>query len=89
MGQGTPHKTRETETYRGQCGGKPWRYVYRRKIHEENSNGLCCETKNQQIGPHKFAKLLFGKKKIVNKTKRSTTDWERNFTNPKFDISNI
>jgi hypothetical protein len=25
---------------------------------EENNNGLCCKIKNQQMGPHKVAKLL-------------------------------
>jgi hypothetical protein len=25
---------------------------------KQNSNGLCCKIKNQQMGPHKIAKLL-------------------------------
>ena len=25
---------------------------------EQNSNGLCCNIENQQMGPHKTAKLL-------------------------------
>jgi hypothetical protein len=28
------------------------------KILEQNTNGLCCKIKNQQMGPHKTAKLL-------------------------------
>ena len=30
----------------------------REKIPKQNSNGLCCKIKNQQMGPHKIAKLL-------------------------------
>jgi hypothetical protein len=32
-----------------------------KKFPEQNSNGLCSKIKNQQIGPHKIAKLLKGK----------------------------
>jgi hypothetical protein len=28
------------------------------KIPEQNTNGLQCKIKNQQMGPHKIAKLL-------------------------------
>jgi flagellar motility protein MotE (MotC chaperone) len=31
---------------------------HRGKILEQNSNGLCCKIKNQQMGPHKIAQLL-------------------------------
>jgi hypothetical protein len=44
--QGTPHKTRDTETYRRESGEKPGRCGHRGKIHEQNSNGLCCKIKN-------------------------------------------
>ena len=58
MDQGNPHKTRDTETYRGEIGEEPKKYGYRGKILEQNSNGLCCKIKNQQMGPYKIAKLL-------------------------------
>jgi hypothetical protein len=32
MNQDTPHKTRDTETYRGEIGGKPQRYGHREKF---------------------------------------------------------
>ena len=32
------------------------------KIPEQNSNGLCCKNENQQMGLHKIAKLLQGKR---------------------------
>jgi hypothetical protein len=32
--QGTPHKIRDTETYRGESGEKPRRYGHREKIPE-------------------------------------------------------
>ena len=28
---------------------------------EQNTSGLCCKTKNQQMGPHKVTKLLYSK----------------------------
>jgi hypothetical protein len=39
-------------------GKEPGRYGHRGKIPEQNTNGLCCKIKNQQIGPHKIAKVL-------------------------------
>jgi hypothetical protein len=42
----TPHKTRHTETYRGESRENPGRYKYRGKIPEQNSNGLCCKIEN-------------------------------------------
>jgi hypothetical protein len=62
--QGTPHKTRHTETYRGESGEELQRYGHRGKIPEQNTNGFCCKIKNRQMGPHKIAKLLQGKGSI-------------------------
>jgi hypothetical protein len=56
--QGTPHKTRDSETCREESGEKPRRYGHRGQIPEQNSNGLYCKIKNQQIGYDKIAKLL-------------------------------
>jgi hypothetical protein len=89
--QGTPHKTRDSEIYRGESGEKPRRYGHRGKIPEQNSNGLCC---NSRINKWNLIKLQsFCKAKdTVNKTKRPPADWERIFTYPKSDrgiISNI
>ena len=58
MDEGTPYKTRDTETYREESGLKPLRYGHRGKILELKSNGLCCKIKNPQTGPQKIAKLL-------------------------------
>jgi hypothetical protein len=46
MDQRTPHKTRDTEIYRGESGEKPQRYGHRGKIPKKNSNGLSCKIKN-------------------------------------------
>ena len=54
----TPHKMKDTETYRGESGEDPQRYGQGEKNPEQNSNGLCYKIKNRQIGPHKIAKLL-------------------------------
>jgi hypothetical protein len=89
--QGTPYKTRDTKTYRGESGEKLQRYDHRGKILEPNSNGLCCKIENQQMGPHKIESFCKAKDTFY-KTKRPPTDWERIFTNPKSDrgiISNI
>jgi hypothetical protein len=56
--QGPPHKTRDSETYRGESGEEPLRYGHRGRIPEQNSNGLCWKIKNIQMGPHKSVRLL-------------------------------
>ena len=59
MDQGIQHKTRDTEIYRGESEEEPQRHGHRgKKNPKRNSNGLCCKMKNQQMGPHKIAKLL-------------------------------
>jgi hypothetical protein len=88
--QGTPHKSRASETYRGESGEKPRRYGHRGKIPELNSNGAA----RSRIGQWDLIKLqTFCKAKdTVSKTKKSPTHWERIFTNPKSNrglISNI
>ena len=50
---GTPYKTRDTETLRGERGEEPGRYGCRGQIPEQNTNGLCCKIKNCQMGPYK------------------------------------
>jgi hypothetical protein len=62
--QRTPHKTRNTEAYRGESGEKPQRIRHRGKIPEQKTNGLCCKIKNQQMGPHKIAKLCKAKDSV-------------------------
>ena len=57
MNQSTPHKTRDTETYRGESGEKSWAHGHTGKIPEQNSNGLCCKIENQQMGPYKIASV--------------------------------
>jgi hypothetical protein len=91
--QGTPHKTRDTETYRGESGENPQRYGHRGKFSEQNSNGLCCKIENR-IDKWDLIKLqsFCETKDTVNKTKIPPTDWERIFTNPNSNrelISNI
>jgi hypothetical protein len=87
----TPHKTRDTETDRGESGGKPRRYGHRGK--SLNRTAMACAVRSR-INKWDLIKWQnFGKAKdTVNKTKRPPTDWERIFTNPKSDrelISNI
>ena len=91
MDKGTPHKTRDTETYRGESGEKPRRYGHRGKF--LNRTAMACAVRSR-IDTWDLMKLQsFCKAKdTVNKTKRSPTDWERIFTDPKSDrglISNI
>jgi hypothetical protein len=89
--QGAPHKTRVTETYRGETGEKPRRYWHRGKIPDRTA--MACAVRSR-IDKWDLMKLQsFCKAKdTVNKTKRPPTDWERIFTYPKSDrglISNI
>jgi hypothetical protein len=50
------------------------------KFLNRTANGLCCKSKNRQIGPHKIARF-YKANDAVNKTKRPPTDWESIFTN--------
>jgi hypothetical protein len=86
--QGTPHKTRDTETYRGESGEKPGRYGQGEKF--LNRTAMICAVRSridkwELIKLHSFCKA----KDMVNKTKRPRTDWERIFTNPKSDLGLI
>ena len=91
MDQETPHKTRDTETYRGEIWEKPQRYGHREKF--LNRTAMAC-TIRSRISKWKLIKLQsFCKAKdTVNMTKRPPAGWEKIFTNPKSDrglISNI
>jgi hypothetical protein len=89
--QGTPQKTRDSETYRGGSGEKSQRYGHRGKF--LNRKAMACAVrfridKWDLIKLQKFCKA----KDTVNKTKRPPSDWERIFSSPKSDrgiISNI
>ena len=84
MDQGPPHKTRDTETYRGESGEKPQTHGYRGKF--LNRTPMACAVRSR-INKCDLIKLQsFCKAKdTVNKTKRPPTDWERIFTYPKSD----
>ncbi len=76
MDQGTPHKTRDTETYRGESGksledmGTGEKFL--------NRTAMACAVRSR-IDKWDLIKLQsFCKAKdTVNKTKRPPTDWER------------
>ena len=90
MDQGTTHKTRDNETYRGESVENPRRYGHREIL---NRTAIACAVKSRidkwdLIKFQSFCKA----KDTVNKTKRPATDWERIVTNPKSyrgRISNI
>ena len=91
MYQGTPHKTRDSETYRGESRENLEHMHTGEKF--LNRTAIVCAVRSR-IDKWNLIKLQsFCKAKdTVNKTKRPTTDWERIFTNPKSDrglISNI
>jgi hypothetical protein len=56
--QGLPHKTRYTESNRGESGEEPRTHGHWRNFPEQNTNGLCSKINNEQMGPHKISKLL-------------------------------
>jgi hypothetical protein len=82
--QESPHKTRDTETYRGESGEKPQRYGHGGKL--LNRTAMACPVK-PRIDKCNLIKLqTFCKAKdTVNKTKRPPTDWEKIFINSKSD----
>jgi hypothetical protein len=82
--QRPPHKTRDTETYRGESGGKPLTYGHRGKF--LNRTAMAYDVR-LRISKWDLIKLQsFCKAKdTVNKTKRPAKNWERIFTNPKSD----
>jgi hypothetical protein len=89
--QGTSHKTRDTEIYRGESGEKPQRYGHGGIF--LNRTSMACAVRSR-IDKWDLMKLQsFCKTKdTTNKTKRPPTDWERIFTYLKSDrglISNI
>jgi hypothetical protein len=56
--QGPPHKTETLKLIEEKVGKSLEDMGTEEKILEQNTNGLCCKIKNQQMGPHKIAKLL-------------------------------
>ena len=59
--QGSPHKTRYTETNRRESGEKPQTHGHRGNVTEQNENGFCSKINIRQMEPHIIAKLLLGK----------------------------
>ena len=78
MDQGTPHKTRDTETYRGESGEKPRGYGHRGKKFL-NRRAMACAVKSS-IDKWDLIKLqsFYKAKDTVNKSKRPPTDWGKN-----------
>jgi hypothetical protein len=88
--QGPSHKTRYTETYRGESGEERQRYGYKGKIPEQNTNVFVVRSRINKwdlIKLQSFCKA----KDTVKKTERSPTDWEKiiNSTSDRGLITNI
>ena len=86
MDQRTSHKTRDTETYRGESGEKSLEDMGTGEKFLNRTAMACAKWDLMKL--QSFCKA----KDTVNKTKRPPTDWERIFTYPKSDrrlISNI
>ena len=84
MDQGTPHKTRDSETYREKRGGDLKDMGTGEKL--LNRTAMACAVRSvidkwDLIKLQSFCKA----KHTANKTKRPPTDWERIFTYPKSD----
>jgi hypothetical protein len=52
--QRTAHKTRDTETNRGEIVKEPQRHGHKGKIPEQNTNGVCCKIKMERVKETKF-----------------------------------
>jgi hypothetical protein len=89
--QETPHKTRDTEGYRGETGEESWTYGHREKFINRTAMACTVRSRNNKRDLIKLQSISKAKD-TVNKTKRQPTDWEKTFTNPKFNrglVSNI
>jgi hypothetical protein len=89
--QGTPHKTRDSKTYRGESGGKPRRYATGEIFLNRTAMACAVRSRMDKWDLRKLQSFCKAKDN-VNKTKRPPTDWERIFINPKSEsglISNI
>jgi hypothetical protein len=89
--QGTPHKTRDIETYRREREKHPEFMGTGGKLLNRTAMASAIRSRIEKwdlIKSQSFCKA----KDTVNKTKKPPTDWERIFTNPKSNrglISNI
>ena len=88
MDQRTPHKTRDTEIYRGESGEKPRRYGQRGKILNRTAMACAVRSRIDKWDPIKLQSFCRAKD-TVNKTKRPLTDWERIFIYPKSNRGRI
>jgi hypothetical protein len=79
--QGPPHKTRYTETYRGESGEEPQTYGCSGKIPERTAMPCAVRSRIKKWNLIKLQSFCKAKG-TVNKTKRLPTDWEKIFTNP-------
>jgi hypothetical protein len=89
--QGTLHKTRDTETYKGESREKPQRYWYKENFLTRTAMSCALRSRTDKWDLIKL-KSFCKAKDTVDKTKRPPTDWERIFTYPKSDrvlLSNI
>jgi hypothetical protein len=89
--QGTPHKTGDSETYRGESVEKPQRYGHREKFLNRTAMACAVRLRIDKWEPIKLQSFCKAKD-TVNNTKRPPTDWESVFTYSKSDrglISNI
>jgi hypothetical protein len=89
--QRTPHKTRDTEIYRGESGENPQTYGHWENFLNRTSMGCAVRSRIDKWDLMKLQSFCKAKD-TANKTKRPPTDWERIFANPKSDrglISNI
>jgi hypothetical protein len=89
--QGTPHKTRDTKTNRGERGESFEDMGTGEKFLNRTAMAYAVRLRNHTWDPIKLQSFCKAKH-TVNKTERPPTDWESIFTNPKSDrgiITNI
>jgi hypothetical protein len=86
--QRPPHKTKDTETYRGESGKGHQIYGHRGKFLIRTP--MTCTVKSR-INKQDLIILQTPckAKDTVNKTKRQPTDWEKIFTNLRFHLTPI
>jgi hypothetical protein len=84
MEQGTLHRTRYTETYRGESGER-LNYMGTEKKFQNRTEISCAISSRMDKWDLIKLQRFFKAKDTVNKTKIPQTYWERIYTNPKSD----
>ena len=87
MDQRPQHKASHTEPHRRESGKYTWTHWHRRPLPKYNPSSTDTE-RNNKLDLLKL-RSFYKAKDTVNKAKRQPTEWEKIFTNPTSDRSDL